>query len=655
MPFPDIMQRSRSFDLAPAAESEDPSAIRMVASSSAPVGINVTVDGEAQTWNEILEHDERCVDVSAAKSLLLNHDAGAIIGSVRNITFDGSSAFVDANILEGARLSTGVLVRDAVRSGALKGVSIGYRYRMDEGDASVDYDTRTIRVNKWRMLEVTLTPIPADPVAGVRSLASPKGSTMTEPVAAVPAITPAAVPAPVVDSTSIRAEAKQIAALADSHKLRSADYVGLTLPDAQSKILADISARDAKAIPEPKAVVSTGITIGEESVDKAAKRAVGALLWSAGFRHTEKAGEHEFADGSKLKDHQSGNSLRGLTVTDICRSTAEDLGVRTGKLNRHELARMILGLDTGTRDAGNVGTGFFTNFVFANLIKKAVSVGFSMGSSSIKYKQLAGRNYVPDYKAFAIGGLGVGNLQQTIENAAFPELDKSEGSYQDRVKMWGGTISLSEQAIVSDDTGRFMDNLRMAGVIAQKTIDKRFFQKLLMGTSLVETVATWTSNTTAATLVATTNDQVIAARANLAKVESALMQKIGLDGNPTGNMARFLIVPPDLQYQAVGMLGIAPGQQNTVPLRYEVVTTPWLQFSGLTGNSATSYYMMADPAEATGLVLSTINGIDEPRVEQYDPGAVAAYKWKIYQPFEVGMGFHVIGGVNTIAGIQQGT
>jgi hypothetical protein len=655
MAFPDIMQRSRSFDLAPAVEAEDPSAIRMIASTSAAVGINVSVDGEDQVWNEILEHDERCVDISAAKSLLLNHDAGAIIGSVRNITFDGNSAFVDANILEGARLSTGVLVRDAVRSGALKGVSIGYRYRMDEGDASVDYDTRTIRVSKWRMLEVTLTPIPADPVAGVRSLASPKGSTMTEPVTAVPAITPVAVSAPVVDHTAIRAEAKKIATLADSHKLRSADYVGLSLADAQEKILVDISARDAKNIPDPKSIAVSTVVAGEDAMDKAAKRAIGAMLWTAGFRHTEKAGDHEFEDGTKLKDYQQGNTIRGRTVSDICRSTLEAVGVRAGELDRHALARTVLGLHGGARDAGNVGTGFFPNFVFLNLVKKAVSVGFSMGSSSIKYKQLAGRNYVPDYRQFAIGGLGVGNLQQTIENAAFPELDKAEGVYLDRVKMWGGTLSLSEQAIVSDDTGRFMDNLRMAGVIAQKTIDKRFFQKLLMGTSLVETVSTWTSNTTAASLVAATNDAVIAARANLAKVESALMQKVGLDGNPTGNMARFLIVPPDLQYQAVGLLGIAPGQQNNVPLRYEVVTTPWLQFSGLTGNSATSYYLMSDPAEATGLVLSTINGIDEPRVEQYDPGAVAAYKWKIYQPFEVGMGFHSVSGVNTIAGIQQGT
>jgi hypothetical protein len=222
--------------------------------------------------------------------------------------------------------------------------------------------------------------------------------------------------------------------------------------------------------------------------------------------------------------------------------------------------------------------------------------------------------------------------------------------------MWGGTISLSEQAIVSDDTGRFMEGLRQAGVIAQKTIDKRVFQKLMMGISTDEATATWTDNVTSgATIVHATNDAAIAARTNLSKVEAALMNKIGLDGNPTGNMGSFLIVPPDLQYVAAGLMGIAPGQQNQTSLRYTVISSPWLQFSGLTGNSGTSYYLVADPSEATGLVLSTINGIEEPKIEQYDPGAVAAYKWKIYNPFEVGMGAHTYGGKTLIAGIQQGT
>jgi HK97 family phage prohead protease len=655
MPDIEVLTRTRSLD-ADALTVENENTIRMIASTNAPVRVAVSVDGERQMWEEVLEHSDGKVDVSACRAILVNHDADLIAGVIRSISFDGSTSIVTAELMPDAKLPSGVRVVDAVRAGALKGVSIGYGY--DTRACSIDYEKRQIVVPSWRMSEVTLTPIPADTSAGVRSLTSPGSMKGTSPMTEVPADKAGTAPVatPAVDVAAVRAESAKIVTLAESLKLRGADYVGLALPAAQEKMLADLAERDAKNGGTPKATITSHVEVGEEHAEKVAKRAVGALLWSAGFQHTnERCADHEFADGSKLADYQRGNELRGKTVSDVIRSSAEALGIKVGSLDRHDVARMALGLG-GQRDAANVTAGFFPNFVFLNVIKKAVSVGYTMGSRSIKYQPLVSRNYVPDYKQFAIGGLGVGNLSKTAENVAFPELDKAEGVYLDRVSMWGGTMSLTEQAIVSDDTGRFFDNLRMAGVIAQKTIDKRVFQVLLRGISTDDATSTWTNNTTgSATIVHTTNDTAVAARANLSKVEAALMNKIGLDGNPTGNMASFLVVPPDLAYVAAGLMGIAPGQQNQTALRYNVISSPWLQFSALTGQSATSYYLIADPSEATGLVLSTINGIEEPRVEQYDPGAVAAYKWKIYMPFEAGMGAHTYGGSTLIAGVQQGT
>lgn len=659
MPHIEVLTRVRELAIDADAQIED-GVIRMIASTAAAVRVRVAVDGEEQMWDEVLEHGESQVDASAARAILINHRSDAIVGAITSIRFDGNSSIVEAKIDPDAKLETGVRVINAVRSGALKGVSIGYSYRTDNPDeVSLNFETRCITVRKWRFSEASLVATPADTSAGVRSLVTPatlKGSIpMTDPV--VPAVTaPAPVVAPAVDASAIRAEISKIVTLAESFKLRSADYVGLDLSAAKDKMLADLAARDAKSGGTPVAKIESHIEVGEEAHEKIAKRAVGAMLWTAGFRHTdEAAGNHEFADGTKLRDCQAANDLRGKSMTSIIRATCEAAGMRTAHLDNFELGRIALGKHEGQRDAANVGTGYFGSFVFLNLIKKSVSVGYQMGGKSIKYQPIVSRNYVPDYKQFAIGGLAMGNLQQVAENEAMPELTKSEGVYLDRAKMWGGTISLSEQAIASDDTGRFFDQLRQAGVIAQKTIDKRVFQKLLMGTSTSEATSTWTNNTTSATIVHATNDLAVAARANLSKVESALMNKIGLDGNPTGNMGSYLVVPPDLQYVAQGLMGLAPGMQNNTQLRYQVVSSPWLQFAALTGHSATSYYLVADPSEATGLVLSTINGFDEPRVEQYDPGAVAAFKWKVYQPFEVGMGAHTIGGVATIAGIQQGT
>ena len=134
------------------------------------------------------------------------------------------------------------------------------------------------------------------------------------------------------------------------------------------------------------------------------------------------------------------------------------------------------------------------------------------------------------------------------------------------------------------------------------------------------------------------------------------MNKVGLDGNPMGNMASFLIVPPTRMHEALGLVGqLAPGQQSNMNVDLQVVSSQWLEFASLAGFSSSNYYLLADPNEVTGLVLSTLNGFEEPRVEQYDPGAVAATNFKIYLPFEADLVQNTINGTATIAAAQQGT
>lgn len=645
------------------ADGADEGDIRMVASTSAPVRMR-SEDGN--DWSEILEHNPGNVDTAALAALLVNHDPDQLAGPVRGITFDGSASNVDASVLPEARMKSGVSVRDAIKSGALRGVSIGYQY--SNADCTWDDATRTLRVNRWRMLEATLTPIPADTGASLRSIpfitppASPATRTvsMTTPAAPATAGTSTAVAPAVVPETftreSVKAEAVAVAALVRSVGLDAADFAGMTLGEAQTKAITAIAARDAEKYKAPETPVRPHIEVGEEHQEKVGKRMAGAILHGAGFR---------FTDGNRatagLKDMQESNDLCGRTMSDMVRATAHAMGLDVVSWSRDELAALAMGKterlrSMGRRNAGNIGIGFFNNFVFLNALTKAVSTGYQMGGRSIKYEPIVSKNYVPDYKSFYLGSLGSGNLQQTVENAAFPELFKSEGVYSNNLKMWGGTISLSEQAISTDDTGQFNRQLAQAGVIAKKTIDKRVFQKLLAGTDASAATSVWTNNTTAGTIIYTTNDQIAAARQNLGRVKAALMNKIGLDGNPMGNMASFLVVPATRMHEALGLVGqLAPGQQSNMNVDLQVVASPWLEFAGLVGNSPSSYYLMADPNEVTGLVLSMLTGFEEPRVESYDPGAVAAYNWKIYQPFEADLVQHTIGGVATIAAAQQGT
>jgi hypothetical protein len=105
-------------------DAKEDGTIRMVASTA-----------EAVDWGggrEILLHDPENIDMSAATGLLLNHDRSMVSGVLRDLSADGKELTGSAVIDEDARLSSGVSVRKAVASGALRGVSIGYSYGEDD-------------------------------------------------------------------------------------------------------------------------------------------------------------------------------------------------------------------------------------------------------------------------------------------------------------------------------------------------------------------------------------------------------------------------------------------------------------------------------------------------------------------------------------------
>jgi hypothetical protein len=88
----------------------------------------------------------------------------------------------------------------------------------------------------------------------------------------------------------------------------------------------------------------------------------------------------------------------------------------------------------------------------------------------------------------------------------------------------------------------------------------------------------------------------------------------------------------------------------------ELVITPWLENSSLTGNSTTTYYVLADPMMVTTLMLSKVSGYENIQVQEYDAGAVGARKWKLWLPFECDLFWGANATpTNVIPGAQQAT
>ena len=150
---------------------EDNRTVRIAVSSEEPV--------ERSFGNEILDHSERSIDLSFAKSgrmpLLLDHDPRQQIGVVEDVNLDGSARRLRATVRFG-RNGLAKEVFDDVVDGIRSNISVGYHVNdMERQDAD------SYRVKSWLPMEVSVVSIPADRTVGVgRAAEKPPAKPITE-------------------------------------------------------------------------------------------------------------------------------------------------------------------------------------------------------------------------------------------------------------------------------------------------------------------------------------------------------------------------------------------------------------------------------------------------------------------------------------------
>ncbi len=606
-----------------AADLTDNGEIRLICSTDAPVNMG--------GYREVLAHKEGSVDHESCRSLLLNHDRDQIIGGVRVIEVTPGEMRATVVIAESAKTASGTSIRELVKTGALRGVSIGYTY--DRDGARYDEAANTVTADRWMLREITLTPTPADtrahvvrslpdyfatvPTTSVRNetkaapAAIKKGSPMADEIKPqdIPVVKPideGVRAAEIATARERNATNIKIVEVAESHGLRASGYLNKSLPEALEAMLADKAKADATDV---RASAPGQVEVVADKMDKA----------------------NEFAEKA---------CLDGRSILEIARRHAGVAGFPAAEMNRSDLAGYVLGKKVpgmSTRSAANVTSSMFNTVVLANYMDKAVFNGFNNYAKNVTYPIWTRRRVVNDFKTFAAGALDSGNLVETAENIAFPELTKAEGSYTDALGLWGATVSLTLQAIVNDDLGEFTAMLNRAGAIAQRTIDKNVYAEL--------NAATWTGNVDSVTGLATAGD--------LDTVRKSFEKKTGPSGEIMGNSPRYLLVPSCLRTAAMQATTQVQGSTemkthgDLIP-----VITPHLTEDGTPAQS--DFYLAADPGLADTVVVSFLAGAESPQVMEYDAGATAARKWKIMQAFVSTLATTTVAGTIYIPGMQKG-
>lgn len=120
---------------------------------------------------EILDHSEGSVDLNRIQSgkVLFNHDPEVILGKVERAWIENKRGYAEIRLKKQSDLPQVSEQLANIKDGFLDQTSIYYEI-FEEGIKFEEDDENIYRVFKWAPIEVTFTPIPADPGVGLKGI-----------------------------------------------------------------------------------------------------------------------------------------------------------------------------------------------------------------------------------------------------------------------------------------------------------------------------------------------------------------------------------------------------------------------------------------------------------------------------------------------------
>jgi hypothetical protein len=226
---------------------------------------------------------------------------------------------------------------------------------------------------------------------------------------------------------------------------------------------------------------------------------------------------------------------------------------------------------------------------------------------------------VSDFKTTTAYRLTAGGLWETVSAGGELKNGKlTEASYSNAALTYGQILTITRQMFVNDDLGAFLQITAQMGRLAALTRENAVFTTLL-------------SN--AGSFFATGNKNLVAAGASsalsidsLTTAEALFLNQTDQNGLPVLVSPQMLLVPPALKVTAEKLYkdtmvnettsANAPkGNSNPHAGRYRPIVSPFISNSKITNNSATRWYLMANPADVPALEIVYLNGREVPTIE----------------------------------------
>jgi hypothetical protein len=260
--------------------------------------------------------------------------------------------------------------------------------------------------------------------------------------------------------------------------------------------------------------------------------------------------------------------------------------------------------------------------ILSNVANKVLLEGFlQMDDTWKKIVKIASVNNFQTHTRYRMNGAF--KYEKVGQDGELKHGEVSEQQFSQKVGTYGLMFALTRQMIIDDDLSAFTDIPRAIGIGASDAISDAVWSCILANATQKDGKPFFSVEHK--NLVTGTNLDI----EGLTKAELAFSEQERTPGRPLGIPAKILLVPAALKVAAETLMKslnvtVTTEKNKPEPVinphagKYEVVSTPYLSSKAFKGNSATSWYLFADPIRLTAIEVAFLGGKDRPTVERAD-------------------------------------
>ena len=576
-------------------------------------------------YTEILDHSAGAVDLTRLESVgsvLFNHDSRFLpVARIDKVWLDETARKGRARItFDEDEEAERILAK--VRSGSLRGVSVGYGVskweEIKRGKESGGIAGPAKIARRWQPFEISIVTVPADSSVGVgRSMNTTEDKPMeettiqnpapvTEPAPA-PAPAPTPEPAPAANN-GVEAERARCAAITELCRAFGMDpdehiRSGASVSDVNAAIVERMR-RERAPLPVSGSVHASTVNVDIDAADKFRAAAADGLRLRLGAQIAHPAsGAEEF---------------RGAHLIDLAREVVERKGERVSRgIAYDELAKRAMATSDFPLILGNVADA---------ILKEAYAAAPST------WRGWCAAGSLSDFKVQRTVRLSeTGNLELIPEGGEYTMAEFTEAEDGIQLFTFGKKFSLTRQAIVNDDLRAFTRLPQRFGSAAARTINHAVYALLVANPKTYDNKTVFHSahNNLAAAGAALSADALSAARA-------AMRRQTGLKGDDALNISpAYLIIPPEIEtaarqlmFSETDLTANASGVVNVFRNSLSIIVEAELA-------DTKAWYLAAAPAAVDTFEVAFLDGVQSPFIEQRESWNTDGIEYKVRLDFGV--------------------